>query len=411
MTAKTLNSHTKGPGESAMGLGGIILVVSYLMLMMAFVIWSLVALWPPIRSKAAHDRLMLRAASPSPTPSPSPAASPTPVPSPVARQSPATVVVATPTVTPPPAPQSTATATPTVTPTPSGAVQPDCESAGNVKEGFCLNDRGEPREGVGALRYLGMCLCIYDEDRLLLIVLLAGALGALVHGLRSLSWYIGNRRAVWSWSAMYFMLPFLGAGLAAIFYLVIRGGFFSPTSTVNETSPFGFAALAALVGMFTEPAVIKLRKVAITVFEPPEQGKDHVGPAPKLTEISPKQGSTLGNEPVTITGENFSSNVKVIFGGIEGTVTSATATAITVTTPEHSKGKVDVSIINEDTKQEFSSKEAFEFVEPPPVDAAEAATDEEGAGDAAVDELDVHDADLKPDTADEELPITEGGVE
>ena len=404
MAANTEKNRSKGPGESVMGLRGIILVVGYLMIMMAFVIWSLVSLWPPIRSKAVHDRLEQQAASPSPTPTPSP----TPIPTPLATQSPARGVVS-PTVTPVPSPTLGTTATGTASPTPNGASQPECEAVASVKEGFCLNDRGVPREGVGALRYFGKCLCIYDEDRLLLIVLLAGALGALVHGLRSLSWYIGNRRAVWSWSAMYFMLPFLGAGLAAIFYLVIRGGFFSPTSTVNETSPFGFAALAALVGMFTEPAVIKLRKVAITVFEPPEQGKDHVGPAPKITEISPKQGLIGGGESVTITGENFSTGIKVTFDGVDATVISASETSITVTTPPHAKGKVSMTVTNED-KQIFTAKEAFEYTEPASGAAGGAGDPESTASGEEVDELDGHDAEIKPDTPDEELPITEGGV-
>jgi hypothetical protein len=59
-----------------------------------------------------------------------------------------------------------------------------------------------------------------------------------------------------------------------IFYVVVRGGFFSPQTTFENTSPFGFAALAALVGLFSEQAVLKLKKVAETVLEPPAPGED-----------------------------------------------------------------------------------------------------------------------------------------
>lgn len=364
-----------GPGANAMGLGGIILVVGYLLLTMGFVIWSLVALWPPIRSKEVRARIEGQMA----TPSPSPATSPSPTTAPAVGPAQPPPAGVSPTVTP-----ALSSPSPSVAPSPKTAAvtEPDCETSAKIKEGFCLDEGGKLREGVGALKYFGQCWCIYDEDRLLLIVLLAGALGALVHGLRSLSWYIGNRRAVWSWSAMYFMLPFLGAGLAAIFYLVIRGGFFSPTSTVETTSPFGFAALAALVGMFTEPAVIKLRKVAITVFEPPEQGKDHVGPAPTITEISPKEGSTEGGEAVTITGDNFSSSVVVTFDGAKAKVTSATETSITVETPKHAAGLVDVIVTNED-KQISTSKQAFEYKTPPQPASESAAGAAAGAGGAA----------------------------
>ncbi|NQT82119.1 hypothetical protein HQ563_03795 [bacterium] len=113
-----------------------------------------------------------------------------------------------------------------------------------------------------------------DEVRLLLIVALAGALGSLVHALRSLYWYVGNRALVRSWLMKYFLLPFAGAALAVIFYFVIRGGFFSREATMQQTDPFGFAALAGLVGMFSEQAVLKLKEVADTVFKKPPEGAD-----------------------------------------------------------------------------------------------------------------------------------------
>jgi len=59
-----------------------------------------------------------------------------------------------------------------------------------------------------------------------------------------------------------------------IFYVVVRGGFFSPQTTFEQTSPFGFAALAALVGLFSEQAVLKLKEVAETVLEAPAPGED-----------------------------------------------------------------------------------------------------------------------------------------
>jgi hypothetical protein len=57
-----------------------------------------------------------------------------------------------------------------------------------------------------------------DEERLLLIVAFAGALGSLVHALRSFYWYVGNRDLVMSWLAVYILLPVIGALLGLIFY-------------------------------------------------------------------------------------------------------------------------------------------------------------------------------------------------
>lgn len=134
---------------------------------------------------------------------------------------------------------------------------------------------GEPNENTtSAITVFVWTFQIYDEVRLLLIVSLAGTLGTLVHEIRSLYWYIGNRDLVRSWIAKYVMQPFAGTALAVVFYLVIRGGFFSPQAGFKQTSPFGFAALAAMVGMFSEQAVLKLKEVAETVLAKPKPGKN-----------------------------------------------------------------------------------------------------------------------------------------
>lgn len=77
-------------------------------------------------------------------------------------------------------------------------------------------------------KIFGHELEIADEVRLLMLVICAGALGSLVHGLRSIYWYIGNRNLIWSWVPKYLLLPVSGAILSVIFYFVFRGGLFSP---------------------------------------------------------------------------------------------------------------------------------------------------------------------------------------
>lgn len=125
-----------------------------------------------------------------------------------------------------------------------------------------------------SVTFLFWVFSISDEVRLLLIVALAGALGGLVHALRSLYWYVGHRELVLSWLLMFILLPFVGTTLALVFYFVVRGGFFSPQATIQQTSPFGFAALAGLVGLFSEQAVLKLKEVAEIVLAKPRPGSD-----------------------------------------------------------------------------------------------------------------------------------------
>jgi hypothetical protein len=313
------------PGGKPVPLLGIYALMGYMLLMTVLTFVSLIVLWPPVRpeGKAAAQAALEGAATPSPTP-------------------------------PPPSPPFTA---------------PDARDENQrIWNGQCMDTSVRPREGVTPLKipFMGT-RCVYDEDRLFLIVLFAGALGGLVHALRSLGWYIGNRRLVWSWSALYFLTPFTSAAIALIFYFVIRGGFFSPSASVSDTNPAFFAALAALIGMFTEEAINKLRSVAETVLTPKEQGRDHVGPAPVITSVSPPSGPKGGGTLVTIVGDNFQPGVAVTFGGSVASVESVEAKLIKVKTPEHAVGQVNVVVTNPD-KQSQTSANAFEYTdEPPPI--------------------------------------------
>jgi hypothetical protein len=153
-----------------------------------------------------------------------------------------------------------------------------------------------------------------NEVRYLLIVVLAGALGSLVHALRSLYWYVGNRQLIWSWAMMYFLLPFVGSSLGLILYFVVRGGFFSQQAAGGDINPFGFAALACMAGLFSNQAMEKLRQVATTLLAEAPQGKDHVSPK----EVTPK-------------------------ATIEVTEVPAGATQVSVSTPARPSG-VEVSL-------------------------------------------------------------------
>ena len=68
---------------------------------------------------------------------------------------------------------------------------------------------------------------------------------------------------------------------------------------------------------------------------------------PTITSISPVTGSNAGGTTVTLTGSNFSGATSVRFGGVAGTdMVIVSSTSITVKTPAHALGAVDVSVIN-----------------------------------------------------------------
>ncbi|MGZ4407706.1 MAG: hypothetical protein ACXVY6_02795 [Gaiellaceae bacterium] len=126
------------------------------------------------------------------------------------------------------------------------------------------------------VHYLGVATFTAPTEMLFfLIVGLSGALGGLIHSLRSVAVYAGSRRLRWSWVPFNLMLPVVGALGGTVFYLVFRAGLFSPSSSVDTASPFGFAAVAVLVGLFSEEAMEKLREIAENLFSKRSPVPDH----------------------------------------------------------------------------------------------------------------------------------------
>ena len=109
-------------------------------------------------------------------------------------------------------------------------------------------------------------------------------------------------------------------GLALILYFALRGGFFSPVSNGSVDpqqilNPFGFAAIAALAGMFSKQATDKLKEVFDSLFRTDENDKR----GDKLTnlEISKIEPDTLlvgaANPSIRILGKGLSSALTVTF--------------------------------------------------------------------------------------------------
>ena len=111
-----------------------------------------------------------------------------------------------------------------------------------------------------------------DDLRLLLIVVLSGAAGSCIGAQTSFATYVGNRTLLASWNWWYVLRPVIGMTLALVFYFVIRGGLLSVSSGADVMSPYGIAAVAALVGLFSKQATDKLEEVFTTMFRT-DQGK------------------------------------------------------------------------------------------------------------------------------------------
>jgi hypothetical protein len=126
-----------------------------------------------------------------------------------------------------------------------------------------------------AFDYFGFSFTLPAEARIFVVIVASGAVGGAIHSLRSLMWYVGNRNLVWSWVLMYCLLPLIGALLATIFYVVLRGGLLTVQTSSSSLNVYGFAAVGALVGLFSEQAAMKLKDVFTAMFSPAAQGTDH----------------------------------------------------------------------------------------------------------------------------------------
>ena len=183
------------------------------------------------------------------------------------------------------------------------------------------------------------------EIRLLVLILLAGGLGAMVYVLQSFSWHAAQRDLEWQWIVKYFLRPFVGAGLAVIFYLVVRGGF---ASSINVSNTDGYVALAAIIGLFSNEAMEKLKSIAEVIF----QAAPKTAAKPSLTAqgMNPNTGPAAGGTKVTVTGTGFAKGAQVLFGTSTAQTDppSADGKTVTATSPALAAGRVKVTVKNAD---------------------------------------------------------------
>lgn len=109
-------------------------------------------------------------------------------------------------------------------------------------------------------------------DPLVVLTLLAGVVGGALHGLASMSFHAGRGAMYRSWWMFYVSRPFVGGGLAAVVYLVLRSGL----AGFQVQPPAGFHTLlawGALAGLFSTPAMRKLRDVFDAVFRSSDHGR------------------------------------------------------------------------------------------------------------------------------------------
>jgi hypothetical protein len=165
---------------------------------------------------------------------------------------------------------------------------------------------------VGPISLFGVSYSPDSDVALLLLVAVLAALGSYVHAATSFVDFAGNRRLIVSWIWWYPFRLFVGVALAEIFYFAIRAGFFGTDTPTEFINPYGIAAVAGLVGLFSKQATDKLREVFETLFRTASGYGDETrddslaNPKPVLASVDP---TTLDVDAqlleITLRGEGF----------------------------------------------------------------------------------------------------------
>jgi hypothetical protein len=194
---------------------------------------------------------------------------------------------------------------------------------------------------------------------LLLLALIMGAIGGYVHATTSFVSYVGNRQFKASWGWWYALRALIGAALALLAYVALRGGFLTGNSTTTTANidAYGVATVSGLVGLFSKQATDKLEEVFNTAFRTgsgigDSQRKDSITPeAPSVNALDPASFSIANPKPIVIKGAGFNraAVVKLDGGVIPATWRSGSEILIGALPPALSVlGSVRVTVMNPD---------------------------------------------------------------
>jgi hypothetical protein len=139
-----------------------------------------------------------------------------------------------------------------------------------------------------------------------------GAFGACIQSLFSLGNYVGNREFRPQWGIYYVARPIVGAGLAAMLYVILRSGLSGDTIQVDLTQMYPACAVAIVVGLFSSQAMHKLAGLAEVLFASAQQKNALNRSEPLIEAVGVDQQHV---DRFVIHGLNFNVNSRVIVEG------------------------------------------------------------------------------------------------
>lgn len=211
---------------------------------------------------------------------------------------------------------------------------------------------------VAGTEVLGYRFRLDPDVRLLILVLLAGALGSYIHAVQSFASYVGNASFKASWTWWYILRMPMGAALALFIYFVVRGGLLAagsatPSGAANDLNIYGIMSFAGLAGLFSKQAADKLAEVFDTLFATKEDHKrdDKLGenPKPQVTSVDPPRlPADAGEAEITVNGEGFvkESVVKASGKKLKTTFKSAQSLTAQLATSNFNGTEIKITVFN-----------------------------------------------------------------
>ena len=113
----------------------------------------------------------------------------------------------------------------------------------------------------------GVSFPLGPETSLIFVMMFSGIIGACVFSLFAISHHLGAEKDFDKvWEAWYLLRPIVGAGLALVFYFLLRGGVLTIGADLKNLNLIGVASISGLVGMFSEQAMHRLQDLADTLL-------------------------------------------------------------------------------------------------------------------------------------------------
>jgi hypothetical protein len=206
--------------------------------------------------------------------------------------------------------------------------------------------------------------------RVILLVAMVGALGGLTHAMGSFGTYVGNRELKTSWLWWYGLKPALSAAVAVLVYLVFRGGLGAPDLGLAAADCLRVAGFAGLVGLFAEPATVKLKDVFEAIFTPrrdpreDKAGQSSATTLPEIVSIDKKEVKASEANTLRISGKNFAEGAVVQIGSKAFTPTRVSASELVVDIPANALvvGKPAVVVVNKPPSGDASKPQSISVV-------------------------------------------------